>query len=60
MNRLRVSLNLPPEVLTIDQLGTPIAAGHVLGEQTTYFPLTANAARPPSQRAGVPSLDEQS
>ena len=38
MDRLRCSLNLPPEVFSIDQLGTDIEAGHAIGEQTTYFP----------------------
>jgi methionyl-tRNA synthetase len=38
MERLRGSLNLPPEVLTVDHLGTPLPANHVLGEQVTYFP----------------------
>jgi methionyl-tRNA synthetase len=40
MGRLRESLNLPPEVFTIDQLGTPIEGGHRLGQQQTYFPNT--------------------
>jgi len=38
MERLRGSLNLPPEVLSIDQLGTDIPAGHAIGEQVSYFP----------------------
>lgn len=38
MDRLRASLRLPPEVFSIDELGTPIAAGHQLGPVGTYFP----------------------
>jgi methionyl-tRNA synthetase len=38
MERLRVSLALPEGVFTVDSLGQPIAAGHVLGEQVEFFP----------------------
>lgn len=38
MDRLRRSLNLPENVWTIDQLGTPIQAGHDIGEKMEYFP----------------------
>jgi methionyl-tRNA synthetase len=38
MERLRVSLNLPEDVWSIDQLGTPIPAGHEIGAKGTYFP----------------------
>ncbi len=38
MDRLRESLRLPPDVFSIDQLGTPIAAGHELGPVGAYFP----------------------
>lgn len=38
MERLRESLNLPQDVWSIDQLGTPIPAGHRIGEQQEYFP----------------------
>jgi len=38
MDRLRQSLRLPREVWDIDQLGTPIPAGHELGEKGEYFP----------------------
>lgn len=38
MERLRESLNLPPSVFTIDELGKPLPAGHVLGAQQEYFP----------------------
>jgi methionyl-tRNA synthetase len=38
MNRLRESLRLPPEVFRVDELGTPIPAGHEVGPKATYFP----------------------
>lgn len=38
MERLRCSLRLPEDVFRVDQLGTPIAAGHTLGEMDTYYP----------------------
>jgi methionyl-tRNA synthetase len=38
MDRLRDSLHLPPSVFRIDELGTGIAAGHVVGPKQTYFP----------------------
>ena len=38
MERVRESLRLPPEVFSIDQLGTGIAAGHELGSKQPYFP----------------------
>lgn len=41
MDRLRESLRLPPEVFSIDELGTPIPAGHELGPVGDYFPGTA-------------------
>lgn len=44
MNRLRESLKLPPDVFRIDELGRPMAAGHVIGEKQTYFPAVAGAA----------------
>jgi len=40
MERLREALRLPVSVWTIDQLGTPIPAGHEVGENVTYFPST--------------------
>lgn len=53
MGRLRVSLNLPSDVFSIDQLGTAISAGHKMGEKAVYFPPIAGtevngevAARP--------------
>lgn len=44
MDRLRESLRLPPEVLRIDELGKPIAAGHALGPKGVYFPAVDSAA----------------
>jgi methionyl-tRNA synthetase len=38
MQRLRESLRLPPAVFSVDELGTPISAGHLLGEKQSYFP----------------------
>jgi methionyl-tRNA synthetase len=43
MEKLRQSLNLGPEVFNIDQLGTGIPAGHVIGEKQEYFPSVAGA-----------------
>ena len=40
MERLRQSLNLPEDVFSVDQLGTPIPAGHPLGEMQSFFPST--------------------
>lgn len=42
--KLRQSLQLPPEVFRVDELGVPIPAGHVIGAQQTYFPRVAEAA----------------
>ncbi len=38
MDRLRQSLNLPESVFTIEELGTPIPAGHTIGQKQEYFP----------------------
>ncbi|WP_438040295.1 methionine--tRNA ligase [Sorangium sp. So ce128] len=38
MDRLRVSLRLPPEVFRLEELGTPIPAGHEIGAKQPYFP----------------------
>jgi methionyl-tRNA synthetase len=43
MDRVRESLRLPPEVFRIDELGTPIAAGHELGQKQVFFPAVAQA-----------------
>jgi methionyl-tRNA synthetase len=39
MERLRRSLALPESIFRIDELGTPIPAGHALGSLDTYFPV---------------------
>ncbi len=39
MERLRESLRLPADVWDIDQLGTPVPAGHELGTKQPYFPV---------------------
>jgi methionyl-tRNA synthetase len=41
MERLRVSLRLPSDVFRVEQLGTPIAAGHEIGEKQSFFPIPA-------------------
>ena len=41
MERLRASLRLPAEVFRLEELGTPIPAGHAVGEKQQYFPPVA-------------------
>lgn len=43
MNELRLSLNLPENVLRADELGTGISAGHKINEKRTYFPAVADS-----------------
>ncbi len=38
MERLRESLRLPAGVFKVDELGTPIPAGHEIGPKQQYFP----------------------
>jgi methionyl-tRNA synthetase len=38
MDRVRRSLNLPESVFSLDELGKPLQAGHVIGEKLQYFP----------------------
>ncbi len=38
MDRVRASLRLPPSVFRVDELGTPIPAGHAVGPVGAYFP----------------------
>jgi methionyl-tRNA synthetase len=47
MNRLRESLRLPPDVFRLEELGTPIPAGHALGPKQTYFPPVGSPAGGP-------------
>jgi methionyl-tRNA synthetase len=42
MDRVRTSLNLPITVYSADELGTPMAAGHRIGEMQDYFPPNKN------------------
>ena len=38
MDRVRQTLNLPESVFSIDELGTGIPAGHLIGQKQVYFP----------------------
>jgi methionyl-tRNA synthetase len=38
MDKLRRSLNLPPEVLKVSELGQPMPENHVVGEKVEFFP----------------------
>ena len=44
MERVRLSLNLPESVWSLDNLGTGIEAGHVVGQKGTYFPSVEGAS----------------
>ncbi|MCK6490721.1 MAG: class I tRNA ligase family protein [Planctomycetes bacterium] len=44
MERVRQSLNLPATVFRVDELGTPMPAGHAIGAMGTFFPAVAEAA----------------
>jgi methionyl-tRNA synthetase len=48
MDRLRESLRLPPEVFRIEELATPIPAGHALGPKGSYFPAVPEASAEPA------------
>jgi len=43
MERVRQSLNLPENVFTLEELGTGIAPGHVIGQKQQYFPTVEGA-----------------
>jgi len=43
MERVRQSLNLPENVFTLEELGTGIVAGHVIGQKQQYFPAVEGA-----------------
>jgi len=45
MEKLRESLRLPADVFRIDELGTPIAAEHPIGEKQEFFPASVDSAR---------------
>ena len=38
MEKVRQSLNLPESVFSLDELGTGIPTGHVIGAKLEYFP----------------------
>jgi methionyl-tRNA synthetase len=38
MDKVRQSLNLPPEIFKVDELGVPIPAGHNIGQMLQFFP----------------------
>jgi methionyl-tRNA synthetase len=40
MDRVRQTLNLPESVFSLDELGTPIPAGHRINPKGSYFPAT--------------------
>ncbi len=44
MNALRESLRLDPSVFSVDELGTPIPAGHIIGPKAQYFPAVPEEA----------------
>lgn len=48
MERLRESLNLPKDVFKVEELGTAIPAGHIIGEKRQYFPAVEKAVDTPS------------
>lgn len=45
MERVRRSLNLPVDVFSLNQLGTAIPAGHLIGEKLQYFPAVEGASK---------------
>ncbi len=44
MEKLRHSLNLHESVFTLEQLGTPIPAGHSIGQKQQFFPAVDGAS----------------
>ncbi len=46
MNRVRESLRLPSSVFRLEELGTPIPAGHEIGAKQPYFPTPEPEAEP--------------
>jgi methionyl-tRNA synthetase len=43
MDKVRQSLNLPESVFKLEELGTGIPAGHVIGQKQQYFPAVEGA-----------------
>ena len=44
MDKLRVSLNLPESVFSIDELGVPMPAGHQISEMQSFFPAVQSSS----------------
>lgn len=38
MEKVRLSLNLPENIFSVDELGKPIMSGHIIGSKEQYFP----------------------
>lgn len=49
MDKLRQSLRLPESVFSVEELGRPIPAGHVVGEKQEFFPPVAGASAESSE-----------
>jgi methionyl-tRNA synthetase len=47
MERVRVSLQLPPDVFRLEELGVPIPAGHAIGAMQQFFPAVAGVVKDP-------------
>jgi methionyl-tRNA synthetase len=43
MDKVRQSLNLPETVWNLNELGTGLAAGHIIGQKQSYFPAVEGA-----------------
>ena len=43
MEKVRLSLNLPENVFSIDELGIAIPAGHAIGQKQQFFPAVEGA-----------------
>jgi methionyl-tRNA synthetase len=41
MDKVRESLNLPTSVFSVDELGIPMTAGHMIGQKQDFFPPVA-------------------
>ena len=46
MEQLRQSLNLPPEIYSIDNLAAPFPKNHTIGPQNIYFPTARDLKNP--------------
>jgi methionyl-tRNA synthetase len=45
MDRVRESLNLPQNIFSVDELGTGLPVGHIIGEKKQYFPAVEGMER---------------